>query len=64
MIAASLTQRTASLAATTVGRSGACAYFFFASSIQAANAYEAQAVISEMQSGDNVTVQAYVICGP
>jgi len=33
-------------------------------SIQAANAYEAQAVISEMQSGDNVTVQAYVICGP
>jgi Collagen triple helix repeat (20 copies) len=33
-------------------------------SIQAANAYEAQAVISEVQSGDNVTVQAYVICGP
>ena len=33
-------------------------------SIQAANAYEAQAVISEMQSGDNVSVQAYVICGP
>lgn len=33
-------------------------------SIQAANAYEAQAVISEMQSGDNVTVQAYAICGP
>jgi hypothetical protein len=33
-------------------------------SIQAANAYEAQAVVSEMQSGDNVTVQAYVICGP
>lgn len=33
-------------------------------SIQAANAYEAQAVISDMQSGDNVSVQAYVICGP
>jgi hypothetical protein len=33
-------------------------------SIQAANAYEAQAVVSEMQSGDNVSVQAYVICGP
>ncbi|MGO9904504.1 MAG: hypothetical protein ACLP4R_05975 [Solirubrobacteraceae bacterium] len=32
--------------------------------IQGANAYEAQAVISLMQSGDNVTVQAYVICGP
>jgi hypothetical protein len=32
--------------------------------IQGANAYEAQAVISEMQSGDSVTVQAYVICGP
>jgi len=32
--------------------------------IQGANAYEAQAVISEMQSGHNVTVQAYVICGP
>lgn len=35
-----------------------------AASIQSANAYEALAVISEMQSGDNVTVQAYVICGP
>jgi Collagen triple helix repeat (20 copies) len=33
-------------------------------SSQAANAYEAQAVISEMHSGDNVTVQAYVVCGP
>jgi hypothetical protein len=32
--------------------------------IQGANAYEAQAVISLMQSGDNVSVQAYVICGP
>jgi hypothetical protein len=31
---------------------------------QAANAYEAQAVITEMHSGDNVTVQAYVVCGP
>jgi hypothetical protein len=35
-----------------------------AASIQAANAYEALAVISTMQSGDNVTVQSYVVCGP
>jgi len=35
-----------------------------AASIQAANAYEALAVISNMQSGDNVTVQSYVVCGP
>jgi hypothetical protein len=35
-----------------------------AASIQAANAYEAQAVVSDMQSGDNVTVQSYVVCGP
>jgi Collagen triple helix repeat (20 copies) len=35
-----------------------------AASIQAANAYEALAVISDMQSGDNVTVQSYVVCGP
>jgi Collagen triple helix repeat (20 copies) len=32
--------------------------------LQGANAYEAQAVVSLMQSGDNVSVQAYVICGP
>jgi hypothetical protein len=32
--------------------------------IEGANAYEAQAVISEVQSGDNVAVQAYVLCGP
>jgi collagen triple helix repeat protein len=31
---------------------------------QAANAYEAQAVVSEVHSGDNVTVQSYVVCGP
>jgi len=35
-----------------------------ARSIQAANAYEALAVVSSMHSGDNVTVQAYVLCGP
>jgi hypothetical protein len=35
-----------------------------ARSIQAANAYEALAVVSNMHSGDNVTVQAYVLCGP
>ena len=35
-----------------------------ARSIQAANAYEALAVVSQMTSGDNVTVQAYVLCGP
>ena len=29
-----------------------------------ANAYEAQAVITEMNPGDSVTVQAYVVCGP
>jgi hypothetical protein len=33
-------------------------------SAEPANAYEAQAVISNMHSGDNVTVQAYVVCGP
>ena len=31
---------------------------------QAANAYEVQAVVTNMHSGDNVTVQAYVVCGP
>jgi collagen triple helix repeat protein len=35
-----------------------------ARSIGAANAYEALAVVSSMHSGDNVTVQAYVLCGP
>lgn len=29
-----------------------------------ANAYEAQAVITEMNPGDSVSVQAYVVCGP
>jgi hypothetical protein len=29
-----------------------------------ANAYEAQAVVSQLSGGDTVTVQAYVICGP
>jgi hypothetical protein len=33
-------------------------------SAQPANAYEAQAVITQIQSLDNVTVQAYVVCGP
>jgi hypothetical protein len=33
-------------------------------SSQAANAYEVQAVITHMNSGDNVTVQSYVVCGP
>ena len=31
---------------------------------QSANAYEAQAVVTKMNSNDNVTVQAYVVCGP
>jgi hypothetical protein len=29
-----------------------------------ANAYESQAVVSQLAGGDSVTVQAYVICGP
>lgn len=33
-------------------------------STEAANAYEVQAVITHMNSGDNVTVQSYVVCGP
>jgi hypothetical protein len=33
-------------------------------SAQPANAYEAQAVVTEVQAGDNVIVQAYVVCGP
>jgi hypothetical protein len=35
-----------------------------AKSSESANAYEAQAVITEIQSGQNLTVQAYVVCGP
>ena len=31
---------------------------------QSANAYEAQAVVTNVHSNDNVTVQAYVVCGP
>lgn len=31
---------------------------------QPANAYSATAVVTRMNSGDNVTVQAYVVCGP
>jgi hypothetical protein len=30
----------------------------------AANAYEAQAVITELNPGDSVSIQAYVVCGP
>jgi hypothetical protein len=33
-------------------------------STEAANAYEAQAVISSVRSNDQVTVQSYVVCGP
>jgi collagen triple helix repeat protein len=33
-------------------------------STTAANAYEGQAVITELNGGDTVTVQAYVVCGP
>jgi hypothetical protein len=29
-----------------------------------ANAYESQAVVSQLAGGDSVTVQAYVVCGP
>jgi hypothetical protein len=29
-----------------------------------ANAYEVQAVIQNMTSGDTLTVQSYVVCGP
>ena len=31
---------------------------------QPANAYEAQAVITQLNTNDQVTVQAYVVCGP
>jgi len=30
----------------------------------AANAYQGQAVVSQLAGGDTVTVQAYVVCGP
>jgi hypothetical protein len=30
----------------------------------AADAYEGQAVVTELAVGDTVTVQAFVICGP
>jgi Collagen triple helix repeat (20 copies) len=33
-------------------------------STQAANAYEGQAVVTYLASGDSVTVQSYVVCGP
>lgn len=33
-------------------------------SVEPANAYEAQAVVTSVANGDNVTVQAYVVCGP
>jgi Collagen triple helix repeat (20 copies) len=33
-------------------------------SSSAGNAYEGQAVVTQLNSADNVTVQAYVVCGP
>ena len=30
----------------------------------AANAYEGQAVVTELAGGDTVTLQSYVVCGP
>jgi hypothetical protein len=33
-------------------------------STTAANAYQGQAVITQLNAGDTVTVQAYVVCGP
>jgi hypothetical protein len=33
-------------------------------STSAANAYEGQAVVTELAGGDTVTVQAFVVCGP
>lgn len=33
-------------------------------STQAANAYEAEAVVTELAAGDSVTVQSFVVCGP
>jgi hypothetical protein len=33
-------------------------------STQAANAYEGQAVVTQLNAGDSVVAQAYVVCGP
>ncbi|HET8980298.1 MAG TPA: hypothetical protein VFN55_14375, partial [Solirubrobacteraceae bacterium] len=33
-------------------------------STQPANAYEADAVITNYNAGDTITVQSYVVCGP
>lgn len=33
-------------------------------STQAANAYEAEAVVTELAGGDTATVQSFVVCGP
>ena len=33
-------------------------------STQAADSYEAQAVVTELAAGDSVTVQSFVVCGP
>jgi hypothetical protein len=33
-------------------------------STTAANAYEGQAVVTQLNAGDSVTAQAYVVCGP
>lgn len=35
-----------------------------ASAPQAANAYQATAVISQLSNGDTATIQSYVVCGP
>jgi hypothetical protein len=34
------------------------------SSTQPADAYEAIAIITKLSNGDNVTLQAYAVCGP
>jgi hypothetical protein len=31
---------------------------------QPANAYQVQAIVTQLNTGDNVTVQAYAVCGP
>jgi hypothetical protein len=31
---------------------------------ESANAYEAQAIVTNLNNGDSVTVQSYVVCGP
>jgi hypothetical protein len=33
-------------------------------STTAANAYEGQAVVTQLNAGDSVTVQTFVVCGP